>query len=369
MPAGRVVTWNSGAERIEGCKAQEVVRRKFSVFYTAEETAQGKPDEALAVARAEGRFQDERWRIRPDASRYWSNIVITALRDPQKQPYGFSVIVRDMTKRKEAEDEARRMYSELEHRVQDRTAELQTAYDEMESYSYSISHDLRAPLIHIAGFVDILEQEVGSPPGRQAAALSQDRGRIGPSHGPDDRRAALLLPHEPGGDAQGPGRPLRTGQGRGPGPAERRPVKDRKVDWTVGPPCPRCGAIRPCCARPFSTSCPTRVKYTRNREVAQIEVGARSAKGESIIYFRDNGVGFDPKYAGKLFGVFQRLHTAADFDGTGIGLANVRRIIQRHGGRTWAEGKLDAGATFFISFPEDGEANHGPDQIRTSGGR
>lgn len=363
---GRVVTWNSGAERIEGCKAQDVVRRKFSLFYTPDEAAQGKPDEALAVARAEGRFQDDRWRIRPDGSRYWANVVITALRDPQKQPYGFSVIVRDMTKRKEAEDEARRMYSELEQRVQDRTAELQTAYDEMESYSYSISHDLRAPLIHIAGFVDILQQEAGPRLDdksrhylKTVAESARHMGRMIDGLLSFSRMSRAEM-HKVRVDlselVKGVIRDLRGETG------------DRKVDWTVGA-LPQVRGDPSMLRQAIFNLLANALKYTQNREVAKIEVGALSAKEESIVYFRDNGVGFDPKYAGKLFGVFQRLHTAADFDGTGIGLANVRRIIQRHGGRAWAEGKLDAGATFFISFPEGGEANHDPDQIRTAGGR
>ncbi|MEO5961012.1 MAG: PAS domain S-box protein, partial [Opitutaceae bacterium] len=141
---GRITTWNAGAERIDGYRAPEIVGRRFHRIYTVEDRERKKPDQALAVATAEGRFQDECWQVRKDGSRYWATYIITALRDEQGKVNGFSKIARDITSRKQAEDEIRRLNSELEQRVEERSTELEAAYREMEAFSYSISHDLRS---------------------------------------------------------------------------------------------------------------------------------------------------------------------------------------------------------------------------------
>ena len=355
---GLVVTWNAGAERIEGYRAPEVLRRKYSLFYSPDEIAHGKPDEALAVAKAEGRYQDERLRVRKDGSRYWSNTVVTALRDDQGEFYGFSVITRDMTNRKKAEEETRELQAELEHRVKERTAELQRAYHEMEAFSYSISHDLRAPLIRVDGFVHLLEDHT--------ALATDEKGR----HYLKTISDAATQMGRMIDDLLGFSLMNRAEIHKVRFKLEKvlqdvledlqAEVKDRVIVWKIGDFPRVCGdpaLLRQAVFNLVSNA----LKYTRGRAEARIEIGARIADREMIFFVRDNGAGFDMKFADKLFGVFQRLHAASEFEGTGIGLANVRRIIARHGGRTWAEGIVDGGATFYFSLPDEDEEPRDPE--------
>ncbi len=346
---GRVVTWNTGAERIEGHRMQEIVGRKFGRFYQPEDCERGKPEEALAVATAEGRFQDECWQVRKDGSRYWATIVITALRDEGGKLSGFSVITRDISRWKAAEDEIHKLNTNLERRVDERTAELQEAYHEMESFSYSISHDLRAPLIHIGGFAELLKDEAEAALNEKARnylqTIRDSTRRMGRMI--DDllafSRTSRMEMHKVRVNMA---EIVKSVQG------DLQPeVQGRAITWVVrelpdiqGDPF----LLRQAVLNLVSNA----LKYTRKREEARIEIGSKATSLETVFFVRDNGVGFDMNYAGKLFGVFQRLHSTAEFEGTGIGLANVRRIIKRHGGRTWAEAAVDGGATFYFSLPD-----------------
>jgi len=345
---GRITTWNAGAERIEGYRAQEIIGRRFHRFYTKEDVERKKPDQVLAVATAEGRFQDERWQVRKDGTQYWASFVITALRDELGQLTGFSKIARDITKRKLAGDEIRRLNSELERRVQERTAELEVAYHEMEAFSYSISHDLRAPLIHITGFVEMLKADLGSKlderSQRHLRTICDSTENMG-------RMIADLLAFSRLGRAEMHKVRFSLNDTVRDVQRDLQPlIRNRQVTIAV-PVLPEVQGDPFLIRQVLFNLLANAIKYTRPRPEAKIEVRVETSAREHLFSVRDNGVGFDMKYAGKLFGVFQRLHPASEFEGSGIGLANVRRIIQRHGGRTWAEGALDGGATIFFTLP------------------
>jgi signal transduction histidine kinase len=246
-------------------------------------------------------------------------------------------------------------HRELEARVGERTAALQqhaaelaTVNRELEAFSYSVSHDLRAPLRHISGFAMMLEESA-------AQSLDADARRLLTTIRAAATRMGRLID-----DLLSLSRIGRTELARSNVDLGRlgsdvqlevsRDLNGRRVDWRLhdlptvhGDP----ALLRLVLVNLLSNA----VKYSAPRTRAEIEVGAIAGDGETVVFVRDNGVGFDMKYIDKLFGVFQRLHNSDEFEGTGIGLANVRRIVQRHGGRTWAEGQVDAGATFYFSLP------------------
>ncbi|MEY4941080.1 MAG: hypothetical protein RIQ93_2815, partial [Verrucomicrobiota bacterium] len=301
---GRITSWNAGAERIYGYRAQEIIGRRFHRFYTPGDCERKKPDQALAVATADGRFQEECWHVRKNGTEYWSSFVITALRDENGKLYGFSKIARDITKRKHAEDEIHRLNSELERRVQERTTELQTAHQEMEAFSYSISHDLRAPLIYIAGFVEMLRSElegkIDEKSRRHLQTICDSTENMG-------RMIADLLGLSRLGRAEL--HRVRLNLTDLVREAQREltaQLQNRRVLWII-PELPEVVADPFLLRQAIFSLLHNAVKFTRRREEAHIEVGVHHTPTEHVVFVRDNGVGFDVKYSSKLFGVFQRL--------------------------------------------------------------
>jgi light-regulated signal transduction histidine kinase (bacteriophytochrome) len=225
---------------------------------------------------------------------------------------------------------------------------LKGANKELEAFSYSVSHDLRAPLRHVSGFVQLLQanakgklDETGM---RYLDVISGAAKRMGNLI--DD-----LLSFSRTGRAQINVEPIPLSAMVDECKKELElEMKGRAIEWTIGE-LPEVHADRPLLRQVMANLLGNAVKYSGKREVAKIEISAWTEGEEQVVCVRDNGAGFDMKYANKLFGVFSRLHGDSEFEGTGIGLANVRRIVLRHGGRTWAEGEVDKGAAFFFTLP------------------
>jgi light-regulated signal transduction histidine kinase (bacteriophytochrome) len=244
--------------------------------------------------------------------------------------------------------------SQLEQRIVERTAQLQVVNDELEAFSYSVSHDLRAPLRHVMGFVKILQEDA-------APSLSEKSlGCLATIHKSATRMGNLIddllaFSHVGRSDLK------KTNVNLGELVKEmlgdfQTETNKRNIVWKINPLSP-VQADRALLRMVLVNLISNAVKFTGACAEAKIEIGSTLGDGETVIFIRDNGAGFDPKYAGKLFGVFQRLHSQEAFEGTGIGLANVQRIIHRHGGRAWAEGVVDGGATFYFSIPNKPETS------------
>ena len=252
---------------------------------------------------------------------------------------------RELAERKKAEEALRLLNMELDHRVLDRTAQL-------EAFSYSVSHDLRAPLRHIDGFLELLQKKIETALDEQGRHYMDNISKAAQKMGLliDD----LLIFSRMGRHAMSLGQVALE-------PLVRNIIRElepdaagRNIEWCIGdlPPVDGDGSMLQIVLDNLIANA---IKFTRPREKARIEIRSLPDRDtETVIYVRDNGVGFDMAHADKLFGVFQRLHREEEFEGTGIGLANVHRIIVRHGGRTWAEGKPDQGATFYFGLPRTG---------------
>jgi signal transduction histidine kinase len=261
----------------------------------------------------------------------------------------YTFISREIIGRRRTEEELRTLNEELEDRVARRTAEIEASNKELEAFSYSVSHDLRAPLRHVASFANLLREhaaasldETGENYLRRIIEAANGMGRLIDGLLIFSRLGRVEMSREAVNLKQLTEEALQELQPE---------IEGREIVWRIDE-LPVVDGNREMLRTVVVNLLSNAIKFTRPRRPAQIEVGCRGARdGEAVCFVRDNGVGFDMRYGGKLFGVFQRLHRARDFEGTGIGLANVQRIILRHWGRVWAEGEVGRGATFYFSLP------------------
>ena len=360
-PQGQITDANEAAARVRGLSRQEVVGTDFSDYFTEPEKARAAYQQVFR----EGRVQNWELAMRPRAGHATPVLYNASVyRDEAGEVVGVFAAARDITERKRAEEEIHRLNESLEERVRERTAELEAANHELQAFTYSVSHDLRAPLRHIDGFSRLLEEEHGKALPDEARhyvdVIRNGTRRMGLMV---DDLLSLSRVGRQGLRVQMTGLDALIEEVRQDLQSE---IAGRTIDWKIGPlPFLECdpGLMKQVLANLLSNA----VKFTRLRQDAVIEVGSTLQGGSPVIFVRDNGVGFSMKYVGKLFGVFQRLHRAEDFEGTGVGLATVQRIVNKHGGWVWAEAELNKGATFYITLGPGGPGS-APARARLSPG-
>jgi len=337
-----ITYWNRGAQELYGWTAEEALGKR------AHELLQSLFPAPIEEIRAEllrcGRWDGELENTRADGTRVVVSSRWSLRRDEQGRPAAILETNNDITERERREQEIRTLNEELGKR----TAELEATNKELEAFAYSISHDLRAPLRHMAGFTELLQKNT-------AALLNERSQRYMMMILESAQRMGNLIDDLLAFSRIGRAETHKTMVSLEKLVEEaltevRQDTGGRNIVWRVGG-LPAWYGDRSMLRLALVNLISNAVKFTRTRSQAEIEIGCMNQEQDQVVVFiRDNGVGFDMKYVSKLFGVFQRLHPPEAFEGTGVGLATVQRIAHRHGGRAWAEGLVDKGATFYFSL-------------------
>jgi PAS domain S-box-containing protein len=372
-PQGYVASWNAGAQRIKGYAAQDIVGRHFSVFYTEDVVARGWPDHELQEATRAGRFEDEGWRVRKDGTKFYANVVITALRDSTGTLRGFAKVTRDISERKANEQRIERLTRELEGRVAElaeTNRELEQKSAENESFVYSVSHDLRSPLVNLQGFsqelalssaaLEALLDRPDVPEAVRRGAQDMIRGELAES---------IRFIHDAvkhlGRIIDGLLRLSRVGR-------VEYASEDVDVNVVVSEtlaamhttvlgsggrvivrPLPHVTGDRTAIGQVFANIVGNALKSFDAAREGIVEIFATDDT-PPVFAVKDNGIGIPLEYRSRLFQVFQHVQKS-QLRGEGMGLAIVRRIIERHGGHIWCESSPGAGTTFFFTLAPGGD--------------
>lgn len=337
---GLVTGWNTGAERLLLYREKEIAGQPFSRFYRREDVAERRPQRTLTMATERAELQEEAWLVRMDGSRFWSSISITPVHDDDGQCLGFSAIIRDMTDRKRLMDQIQRHAHDLE----DRIAERDRTLADLESFNYSVSHDLRAPLRAIEGFVAALREDLPTAPNQDVRDdLSQITGAV-------KRMNALIddllnYSRVSRGEMEMADLDVQDVMG---GVIALDPTA--KIRTSIEPGV-RVRAQRSALTQALVNLVDNALKFHKPGLPPAVDITASRHEDTVRIAVKDEGIGISPEHHERIFQIFHRLHAGGAYRGTGIGLALVKRIAERLGGRVGVESEAGKGSTFWIDIP------------------
>ena len=346
--SGVIVSWNAGAERIKGYQASEILGCHYSVFFTEEDRRLGKPQSILNRAQQEDHVNEVGWRVRKDGTRFFADATVTTLRDKDGVLRGFAKITRDVTERREAEEQLHRLNESLDHRVRERTQELEQANEALEAFGYSVSHDLRAPLRTMQGFAQALLEDYGEALGPEARdyAMRITRGA--------QRMDAIIL------DLLAYSRLSRTELVLHPVDLQSvlrdvadqlaTPLQESSAMLEVEAGLPLAVGHRGTLVQIFSNLVSNALKFVAPGVAPIIRVSAERRDDRVRVFVTDNGIGIEPEHQARIFRVFERLHGSEAYPGTGIGLAIVKRGAERLGGSVGVEAVPHQGSCFWVEL-------------------
>jgi PAS domain S-box-containing protein len=346
---GVVTSWNAGAERTFGYAAHEMEGQPIMRLIPKER--QREETEIIdRIRQGQSVRHFETVRLRKDGRPIEISVTVSPIKDDRGRIIGASKVARDITERRKAEDKIRELNADLERRVEERTAQLETANKELEAFSYSVSHDLRAPLRGMDSFAQMLQEDcaerLDAEGKRMLNVVSSEAKRMGQLI--DDLLAFSRLGRQQMENISIDMSVLARTAFESVAATACTSVRMVRFELKSIPPARGDLALL---RQVFANLIGNAVKYSSKQAAPVVEVGGWSGDGETTYYVKDNGVGFDEKFSHKLFGVFQRLHSEEEFEGTGVGLAIVQRVIHRHGGKVRAESRLGSGAAFYFTLP------------------
>ncbi|HEX2328140.1 MAG TPA: PAS domain-containing sensor histidine kinase [Candidatus Angelobacter sp.] len=342
-PTGVITSWNAGAERIKGYSTDEILGRHFSTFYTPEDAAAGLPQRVLKQAADTGHYEGEGWRVRKDGTRFWSSVVVTAIRNETGDLVGYSKITRDVSDRKKLLDTIRQHAEELELRI----AEREQTNAELEAFSYSVSHDLRSPLRAIEGFTDIICTDFGNQLPQEVKTYL---GQISTATRRMNRLVQDLLEYSRLSRIEL--KPTAADVATIIEEARLQVDESFRERVKVNVPAGVKAFVHPPTLTQIIYNLMTNgLKFYPAGKQPRVEVSAEQHEGKVRITVRDEGIGIPPEHHERIFQVFERLHSASKFPGTGIGLAIVKRGINRMNGTVRLQSGPGKGSTFTLEVP------------------